>query len=363
MKTRTLSILTVVTLLVIVAAVFFAREKQDGIPSGGALLFPDLKARLNEVKEISIQSKDARVTVTRQETFWGVNEKHGYRAAMDKVRGFLIGLAELTILEPKTSNPELYGKLGLQELDAEGSGSTLLTVRGTEGAALVTLLVGNRRLSRAGSSQDELYVRQPQEPQTWLVLGRLKPDAAPDQWLDEQILNLDSQRVQQVTVTHPGGEILTVRREDPIATDYQVVGLPEQATGLSKFTVNNIADTIAHLPLDDVQPLSDAKLPAEGGVQAVLETFDGLRVTLRIIEKGGTHYTTVRAEFDRTLVRDREEPPEEQKDEAAFPVRLKSLEEAQEEVKQLNQNLAGWAFVIPSFRAEAIAKTKRDLSS
>ncbi len=152
--------------------------------------------------------------------------------------------------------------------------------------------------------------------------------------------------------------------------------MPENMKVQSQFTVNNIADTVAHLTMDDVRPRGEVELPSKGGVTALLETFDGLRVILNTTKKDDRHYATVSAEFDLELIQKPEEPSEtkEAKKEGAeqegkekatpevpAPTRLKSSEEVQQEVEQLNERLSGWVYVIPSFRAEAITKRRSDL--
>ena len=59
----------------------------------------------------------------------GNSRKDNYPAALDKVKGSLIGLAELRFREPKTKNPDLHAKLGLQDYKEEGSTSTLVRIQ------------------------------------------------------------------------------------------------------------------------------------------------------------------------------------------------------------------------------------------
>ncbi len=390
MKGKTVTVLAVITVLVIIAAALFLRDQSGGIPGRGELLFPELRARINDVKEISIQSKGDAVTVTRQETYWAVQEKEGYRAAMDQVRKLLIGMAELTILEPKTRNPERYAKLDLQDVDAEDSTSTLVGLKDEAGKMMAHVLIGRRRPARGDSTKEEIYVRKPGDPQTWLTVGRFRIETAPDRWIDKQVLNIDSQRVRQVRVTHANGETVVIRKTRPADSDYTIVDMPAKSVVKSQFTVNNIADTIANLTLDDIRLQADVELPKRGAVTASLETFDGLRVRLKVIKKDDSHYAALSAEFDEALIEQPEEAPapDDEKTaegdgqatdadegdkaktdkpgdepETATPVKLKSPAEVQEDVKSLNERTADWVYVIPSFRADAIAKRRADLFS
>ena len=371
MTSKTLSILTAVTAAaVIIVAAFFLIEQQNGIPGRGDLLFPDLMPKINEVREISVKTKDQTATVGHAGEFWTVNEQSGYRAAMDKVRMLIIGLAELRIVEPKTQNVELYHKLGLEDVEAAGSTSALVSLKGEAGTVLARLIVGKRRLAKGNSSRQEFYVRKPDHPQTWLAIGRLELELSSDAWIDKQITNIDTQRIRQVRVMHQRGHTVTIRKDTPADTDYSLVPPPTRGKVRSQFTINNIADTAAHLTLDEVRPATEVRLPARGGVKAVLETFDGLRVTLRTVKTEGKNYVTASAAFDEQLVQRPDDESTQAGEEAEGkpktpekPTVLNSAEDVQREAKDLNERLSGWAFVIPQFRADNIAKRRRDLIS
>jgi hypothetical protein len=379
MKFKGLMILGGVTLVVMIAAAFFAIEREDAIPGRGQLVFPDLRPRINDVREVVVAINAHTTSITHAGDIWTVKEKFGYRAGMDRVRRTILGLAELTIVEPKTKNPERYGKLGLMGLGAEGSTSTLISLKDADGNALAELIVGNRRIAKGDSSRDELYIRKPEDPQTWLAIGQLDVETSPDEWIDKQIFNIEDRRIREVRIIHPRGEVVTLRKDTQEDADFKVVPLPANAKITSPFTVNNVADTIAHLTFDDVQPATEAKLPSRGGVRAILETFDGLRVNVRIITRGGKTYATASAEFDQALVQTvAEEAPsegaeddgktgqevrEEDEGQTQSAALEKPIEAVQREAEVLNEQLTGWVYIIPKFRADSIAKHQRDLIS
>lgn len=367
MSPKSLGILLAVTLVAALAALVLVREERRGIPAQGQPVLPELKARINEVGEVTVTTATGTLTIARSGDRWVVKQKDDYHAAMDKVRSLVIGLAELTILEPTTSNPEHYAKLGLRDVSAAGSRATQVTLKDADGAALASVLIGNRRPSRAQATRDEVYVRKAGEEQTWLATGRARPEQDPNGWIEQRILDLDTQRVRQVRITHPDGETVLLRREKPGDADFLLRGVPETTEVRSQFSVNNIPDTIAHLTLDDVQREGDAPLPATGRVAARLETFDGLRVVLHMVERDDRHLATLSAEFDPSLAQHVRSAAEEEtgaggeqegagETGAAAPApAVHRPEEVREEARRLNERLGGWVFVLPDFRAEVIA--------
>ena len=391
MKSKTIGILAGITIVGIVAAILVNREPASHFPKSGELLFPHLLSMVNDVNEVLMETKDHTVTLMRREHTWGVKEKAGYRADVEKVKQTVIGLAELRILEPKTKNPELYDRLGLQDKDQEGSLSTTITLKTPNNPAAALVIVGNQRPAKGNPRMSDIYVRKPGDTQTWLVIGNLSLEKVPEEWLDKEITALASKRVQRVTVTHPDGETLLVSKDKPEDLDFQLDSVPAGFKVASQFNVNNIVGTLVQLSLEDVKKEEDVNFHGHPGVSAVLETFDGLRLRVETAKKEDKIFGTVSAEFDPALIqpghanlssengekassaasaqngktmevkegeRSGEKPSETSPKEDSV---LKKPEEVQKEVATLNQRVQGWAYELPTFRVENFSKSKKDL--
>ena len=174
MKAKNLGILASMTIIVIGVAVFLNQETTKPLSQGRGLVFPELMAKINDVTELTIESTGETVTLVRQENHWGVKEKNHYPAALDKVKSALVGISELRFREPKTNNPDLYGKLGLQDQTKEGSRATLVTIQTNQNQEAAKLLIGDQRPAKENPSLSEIYVRNPDDSQAWLVTGKLQ---------------------------------------------------------------------------------------------------------------------------------------------------------------------------------------------
>ncbi|MCA9420557.1 MAG: DUF4340 domain-containing protein [Nitrospira sp.] len=391
MKAKTLGILAAITILGIVVAIFVNQEPASQLPHSGKLLFPSLLSAVNDVNEVVVETKDQTVTLVRKENTWGVKEKAGYRADVEKVKQGLIGLAELRILEPKTKNPELYNRLGLQDKEQEGSLSTTVTLKTPNNPEAALVIVGNQRPAKGNPRMSEIYVRKPGDPQTWLVIGSLPLEKVPGEWLDKEITALPSKRVHRVAVTHPGGETLLVSKDKPEDLDFQLDSIPAGFKVSSQFNVNNVVGTLVQLPLEDVKKEQEVNFQDHPGVTAVLETFDGLRLHVQTAKQEDKIFGKFSAEFDPALVRlvDATPSPEKGKtvpaqdsaqDEKALgspeekqpgeeqgeisPEEdsiLRKPEEVKEEVEAFNNRTEGWVYELPTFRVENFSKAKKDL--
>ena len=391
MNVKTLGILAALTIAGIVLAIFVNQKPASQFPQSGELLFPELLSVVNDVNEMVVETKDQTVTLMRGENAWRVKEKAGYRADVEKVKQTLIGLAELRILEPKTKNPELYDRLGLQDKDQEGSLSTTLTLKTPNNPEAAKVILGNQRPAKGNPRMSEIYARKPGDPQTWLITGNLPLEKVAGEWLDKEVTALTTKRVHQVTVRHPGGDTLLVSKDKPEDLDFQLDSIPAGSKVASQFNVNNVVGTLVQLSLEDVKEAQEVNFQDRSGVTAVLETFDGLRLEVQTVKQEDKIFGKFSAEYDQNLVQPVDTIPFSEKGETVTAPDstedekapqsseakkieemqeelsskedsiLKKPEEVQREVEAFNQRVGGWAYELPTFRVENFSKAKKDL--
>jgi len=379
MKLKTISLLAGITIVGILLAVFANREPSSSLPQSGQLLFPELMNVVNDLNEVVIETKEQTMTLVRGEQTWGVKEKAGYRADVEKVKQAIVGLADLRIHEPKTQNPELYERLGLQDKDQEGSTSKMVTVKTSDNSEAAKLVMGNQRPAKGNPRMSDIYVRKPGDPQTWLAIGNVPIETMPGEWLDKEVTALPTKRVRQVTVTHPKEDTLHLSKAKADDLDFHLDAIPSGFKISSQFNVNNVVGTLVQLSFEDVKPQAEIDFSANPGVLAVLETFDGLRLHVQTTKLDEHVWGKFSAEFDANLIQPSEpeikledteksegaETEKGDKDtEADIPKKeslLKKPEEVQKEVETLNQRVKDWAYALPSFRVENFTKLKKDL--
>ena len=376
MKLKTISTLAVIAAVLIIVAVFMAEQQKPGAPPTNQPVFPELKTVINDVTELSVATQSGTITLHRQEDIWRVKEKYNYPADLGTVRETLIGLAELTILEPKTRKPELYEKLGLQDVDAEGSLSTGITLKDATDNTVAAAVIGNDRPVQGKSGYKELFLRKVGDPQTWLAQGRLTVEKNPDKWLDKELTQIETKRVRRLIVTHPDKTRLVVEKARPADLNYQVADLPEGLEIESQFTVNNIVSTVTSLSLEDVNPQNEVPFDDQPVVTAVFETFDGLQGTVQLLLKDEKNYVKISATLNPDLIWKPEsenksapqageqsdaDTQDKQADTNPEQPNIKSEAEVKAEIEALNKRVADWVYSIPKFRADTLLKKPQDL--
>jgi hypothetical protein len=266
------------------------RARSPATTAGGPIL-PGLQAALNDVDRVTVNKAggDTVATIEKHADGWSVAEKGGYPADVAKLRQNLRALAEAKILETKTANPAFYDKLGVLDVaDAKATGLAITIA--ASGKDFGTLILGDakgtkqRYARRAGEAQSYLLDRDPTLPKT----------AA--QWLDPGIVDVRGNRVRQVTIKHPDGEVVTISKASADAANFDVAGLPKGRELLYAGVANVIGNALRELNLEDVER-ADAAAP-EKPVQVEYRTFDGLVVRITGSKRGDDAWVAVVASVD-----------------------------------------------------------------
>jgi hypothetical protein len=84
------------------------------VPPGERAL-PGLAAKLGELAWVRLSHGTTKIDFAAIGGRWAVVEKGNYPAAPGKLRQLLLGLADLTLVEPKTERPELFARLDLND--------------------------------------------------------------------------------------------------------------------------------------------------------------------------------------------------------------------------------------------------------
>ncbi len=343
--------LVVVTALVVVAA-STTLERAAPRPQVGELVFPALLDDVNAIARVDVTSGGETFALERDGAAWKAPSRGGYPLEPDKVHQLLVGAAGLERLEPKTSDPARFEELGLREPDSDEARSVRFVLRDAGGGARASLLVGERRPAKGDPTRTEYFVRVPGEERSWLVRGTL-PDDAGDvvDWLDKRIVAISGDRIARTRVTHADGEVVTIVKRTPDdVTSFDYLELPEGSTVSESWRVNDLGRVLVDLSLDDVQPKDAASLPAES-LRAVVETYDGLRVTVRLFGTGERPPATLEAAFDASL----------RSGDGERPAQLRPEDAVREEAARLNARWAPWAYTPPKWKSDALRYRRADL--
>jgi hypothetical protein len=338
MRGVTVAALGVVTAIAVVGATVVVAEYRPATTlAQGQRLFGGLEDRLAGAQTIEIAKHDGKFVIARRGDGWVVPDKSDYPARADMVRKLLVGLAELETVEAKTRNPELYGRLNLQDPSADGSKAVEITVKDAQNAVLASLLVGKKRTPPVGAASsgasDMIYVRKADDAQTWLVQGQLEMHDAVLDWTQRDVVDLAGDKIASVDLQKPDAKPLALFRDKPDDKDLKIRDMPPGKVVKSQWDVNGIADVLASLTFDDVA--KDGAFPV-GPAKATdrFHTQDGLTVTVTLLPKDGETWAKIEAAGEG---------------DAAGPA------------KEIGQRTAGWLYKLPDYKRDKLLSKLEDL--
>jgi hypothetical protein len=360
--------LAAATLAVVASAgVMLGQHPADdgGLPVARPFL-PDLGAHVNEVARLEIASAKGQTTVVRDAGGgWRVASTDGYRANVDQVKALVVGLAEARALEPRTARPDLYPRLGVEEVDAPASTSLRVALGDEAGRDLAAVIVGKPVQAGIGGGAPTLYARRAGEAGSWLIQARLgTPESVPQRWLDRSMPRLARERVLSVTLRQPDGSVVTVTRSGPGARDFTVTGLPAGAK-VQNQAVDETVGALSYLTFEDVARAEGPPDPAAGpvaGPVAEVRSLDGLVIQVCTVRRDGRSRVTLDFAFDDQQAGRAGEagktngPGEANGASEAGGNGLLSPVEAQAQVADWQARFSGWSYTLYDAAAEAFTR-------
>lgn len=356
MSSRNVLIL-LAAVIVLVALVLYGQRGGSG--SSGKLFAPSLEAALNDIERVTITkaNNETVVTLERKPDGWVAANKNGYAADIGKLRQGLRALAEAKILEQKTANPELYSHLGVEDISGEKAAGVAVTLT-AKGKDLPTLILGNADGSK------HRYVRRAGEAQSYLIDKNPEFARGVGQWLDAQIFDVRSDRIAQVTITQPDGQVVRISKPNKDAANYDVADVPKGRELLYPGVANVIGNSLRELNLEDVEPAA-ASPPAKPAV-VEFHTFDGLVVRAEGDKRGDASWVGFTASVDtaqaaRAAAATAPAPPAEGAAAPADTSKPAAAPDPAAEAARINAKVGPWRYKIATFQYDQMTRRLSDL--
>lgn len=332
MSGRAIAIVTAALLVLLVLVLVGQRATTPA--DNGTLLVPGLAAALGDLERITVVKANGETVATleRRPDSWVVADKQGYAANSTKLRQALTALGEASILEQKTANAELHDRLGVE--DVTGSDAAGISIAFTAaGHELPTIILGNAEGSRYR------YARRAGEAQSYLIDRNPDVPRAAAQWVDAVIVDVRSERVREVTITHPDGEVVRLSKASAELANFEVADVPQGRELSYPGVANVVGNALRELNLEDVAPAAEA--PADGATLVPTDveyrTFDGLVVRITGTETGDESWISLAASADEAAA------------------------DATAEAARINAKVGGWRYKIAGFQYDQMTRRMTDL--
>lgn len=281
MNRKTLFVLAVLALALVAGWYFTSQVGLPRVPAQAERWLPGVQVA--QVKAIEVQRGDQPlVRLERREQGWVVPAKADYPADQGVVNKLLKALAEARKVEPRTANPELYGRLGLADKGEAEQRAVRLTLE--QGEAPLRLLIGKP------GQQDGQLVRRADEAQSWLVSQRIELPASELEWLDRRVTAIPFAEVRELDLRHAGGERLTLARDKAEEANLQVRDLPKGKRLAFGGAANGFGQFFADLRFADAAPLAQLGFEGKPALEFSLTTFAGKTLKGRFYGKADQYW-------------------------------------------------------------------------
>lgn len=384
MTRKSLVILGVVAAALVLVGFIVSRQQapSDQLSAELEAMFPGFDEQLPQVRRLTVTGggNEVLVDVENRDGAWLALHRGGYPVEFSRVRESLASLAAAHLREAKTSNPEYYGRLGVDGVDQAETEARLVTV---------TLDSGDQRkviIGKKAEGWKAHYARLADQAQSWVLDREIDLESDPVRWLDVDVMDVDLDRVRSVLHVAPDGETLRTWKDTPGDENYHVEGIPEGHELTYPAVPEVVADVIDGLRMEDVLPRKDFSFPEDATYTSRFETFDGLVVDSRIAEKDGQYYVALDVSFDPELRVEPPVPPTGDGTDGPGDAESASGSEAEEETatgegageqaseapnddgglasedavraeaEQLREKLSGWVYSIAEYRYRGFTK-------
>lgn len=378
MTSRKLLILGIVAIVAVVGGIWLAQRQTSTPSSEAAVLYPALKKELDAITAVRIVKAGGApaVELKRGQSGWTVSDRANYPADDAKLRKLITSLADAKLVEEKTSNPESYATLGVEDISNAAAGGVQIEIDGPKQP--LKLIVGKQ-----GSGGQSQYVRRVGEPQSWLVNKDIDTSASADQWLEKTIVNVSADRIQSAEVTVAKAKPYSAVKKSRADADFTVEGLPKGKELSSPAAADSFATALASLMLSDVQ--SASAITGEPTARTTIKTFDGLVADVSGWKQDDKRYIALKTSYDAAQAerfkvataaatdekadKDKKEdaaansegaPPTAETKPAAEPAKA-AAPNVEEEVSKANAQINGWVYEIPAYKYDAIFKPLDEL--
>ena len=363
--------------VVLVALAFVMNRKEAKIrPTNvGELVLPNLP--VNDIRRIDvITSSNETVTVSRTDDTWVSHSKYGYPVDFGKVKAALIELSELKI--GQVINVSETQKAAVNMIvpgqGVENAGS-VVNLYGEGGKKLASILLGKEHTRQApaqggmmgGSFPDGRYVSVDNGQRVYLVAETLSSFGDdPKDWLDTEIVNVESDKIEEVTVTVPGEDTLVFKKD---GSNMVIEGLADDEE-MDSSKQYGIKSALGYLKFKDIADpsLSDAETGMTNAIVYKVLAENGALYMAMIGGKadGDDRYFRMAAslpdlpEEEAEEEAEEEEPAEgEESEKSDAAAEKEKRAELEKEIATLSAKLSKWTYVIASYEADSMI-LKRD---
>lgn len=343
----------------------------------GQRLIPELKA--SDVAELVISAAGERLTLKKGEAGWGIVERNGFPANVERIGELLLKLVEMKVVQTDAAADSQRARLGLQEPGADVGKAeadtnvpgTVLELKDGAGKSLARLLLG-KKLSKsvegpAGARQEAagryLLAGNAESGKVLNVIVVSDPlaqvEVAAEQWVAKELIRVE--RAKSIVATGPDGrQRFALSRENDDA-EWKLAG--GEKGDSSK--IIDVTSGMISMNLTDVVTGDKGNPSAENGLDKPVvikaDTLDGISYVLRLGAKSGEDKVYARVSVSGEIAQNiPRTPPKDEKAEDKDKNDQSWIEHRKREAARVarEKKLEGWTLLLSRNAVEALLRER-----
>jgi hypothetical protein len=354
MKTPALIVLAAVTAVAAVSAAVAVQSRAPSVarasPGGGEAVFPALAGKADAIAQVVVTRADGAFTLARKGEHWVLADRGDFPARDEQVKKSVEALATLKLMEPKTAKAALLSRLDVDEPTTAGSKATLVTLKNAQGAEIGRVILGKTRPDSLENPRAGVYARRTSDARAWLAEGDPKIAAAAADWVERTVLTLKTEDVRLIATTGADGAKLVAARQKPEDKDFKVEALPPETKIKNQASVNELANTLDALLLDDVRAAGSVEF-APNADKAEFARFDGLVVRLILAKVKNDTWVKIAAAAEAWT-----------RTEDGKTTTVEPTDAAKKEAADLNARIGPYAFKVTESAAKKLVTRLADVT-
>jgi hypothetical protein len=294
MTIRQSLLLTLLAILCLIASGLYALSQYQMLGAGKLLLAELSRSPKPQMERIVVHQADEKVFLdliksslvksksSVADNHWLMANHYNYPVDSIKVNKLVQQLALLRSLELKTSDPEKYPFLGVEDISLESAQGIKLSIEADIFKGGVIL--GN--LAKLGSGQ---YVRIGE--QSYLANSQITLPAKHQDWLKREIIALDELQIRSIAFSFNDKDSFEIERSLG-SEQFRLAAVNEQKENLPKLKYSAIFASFSQLftalNFIDVRPYTENRYIKQGDVS--IKLFDGSVVKLNSTTEQGQYW-------------------------------------------------------------------------
>ncbi len=347
MSDKKLVVLGIIAVLAVAAAMVVNRlgghSQQTNLVVGPLIggLDVDVVSKIT----LSADKGKQKVTLVKKDNRFVIVEKDNYPASLRKVNELVNSCLDIRTAELRTADKDNHADLGVTEDTAK----TIVTFYDAADKPLTGVVISENR----PESQDA-FARLISDDKTYLILQAPWINSQLTNYLDTQLVQADTKKIIEVTVTDPNNTIYTLKGDK----DGEVITLADMPAGkqFKATDYRTVFNALSGLTFEDVASKEKVEV-LKFDHSYVCKLNDSTVYTLKLAKKESKTYLDITAEFtDKTAVmKEKEVESQEQLKEKEAKLLARDAAEA------FAKKTADWLYIIPDSKAKDLIKSLNDL--